>query len=203
MQTLLSNRKVTLSETDPVNEYLANLAQTISALPQGQIWEVIQVLFEAWKAGKHIFLCGNGGSAATASHMANDLNKLTISPDKPRMKAIALTDNTALMTAWANDNEYEIIFSQQLLNFIQPGDIVIAISTSGNSPNVLRALETAQAYQAKTIGFTGSDGGKLRQLVDFCIFVPDEHMGRQEDCHMILDHLISNTLRQMIADYKD
>lgn len=203
MQTLLSKQKITLSETDPVSDYISNLTQTISTLPQEQIWEVIQVLFDAWKTGQQIFLCGNGGSAATASHMANDLNKLTISADKPRMKAIALTDSVPLITAWANDTEYENIFSQQLLNFLQPGDVVIAISTSGNSPNVLRALETARANQAKAIGLTGCDGGKLKHLVDYCVFIPDEHIGRQEDCHMILDHLISNTLRQMIADYKD
>ena len=203
MRTLLTNHEIGLSQTDLVNDYLSNLAQTITAIPQEQIWNVIQLLFEAWKSGKQIFLCGNGGSAATASHMANDLNKLTIDPSKRRMKAIALTDNVALMTAWANDTEYEKIFSQQLLNFLQPGDVLIAISTSGNSPSVLHALEAARANQAQTIGFTGCDGGKLKELVDCCILIPDGHMGRQEDCHMILDHVISNTLRQMIAEYEE
>ncbi len=200
MQSLLLRQKVTLGELDPVNEYLTNLAKTITSISQEQIWIVIRMLFQAWKEERQIFLFGNGGSAATASHMANDLNKLTIQEGKHRMKAIAINDNIPLMTAWANDSEYENIFSQQLLNFIQPGDVVIAISTSGNSPNVLRALETARLQQAHTIGFTGHDGGKLKDLVDCCIFIPDEHMGRQEDAHLVLDHVIANTLRQMIAD---
>jgi D-sedoheptulose 7-phosphate isomerase len=184
---------------DPVSEYLASLAKTISAISTQQVWQVIHLLYRAWQGGRTIFLCGNGGSAATASHMANDLNKFTIAPGKPRMKAIALTDNIPLMTAWANDDDYESIFSEQLKNFVAPGDVVIAISASGNSPNVLRALETACQMKAVTVGFTGNDGGSLKNLVDLCIFIPDEYIGRQEDGHMILDHLISYTLREMIA----
>ncbi|HID24182.1 MAG TPA: SIS domain-containing protein [Planctomycetaceae bacterium] len=141
---------------------------------------------------------GNGGSAATASHMANDFNKLTIVPGQPRFKAIALTDNVPLMTAWGNDTAYENIFVEQLLNFLEPGDVVIGISTSGNSPNVLKALQVAREHGAVTVGFTGRDGGQLKHLVDHCILVPSDHIGQQEDMHMVLDHVIATTLRHLI-----
>ncbi len=188
-----------MTEPDPVDAYLRRLEQTVRSMPRDQIWAVIEVLLQAWREGRHIFICGNGGSAATASHMANDLNKLTIVPGKPRMKTIALTDNVPLMTAWGNDTAYENIFVEQLLNFLEPGDVVIGISTSGNSKNVLRALEEARRYGAVTVGFTGHDGGRLKELADYCIFIPDDHIGRQEDAHMILDHVIANTLRDLIS----
>lgn len=189
----------TIQPDAQVDDYLNTLAQTIQRMPRQQIWAVIQVLFDAWQTGRQIFLFGNGGSSATAAHMANDLNKLTISPGKPRMKAMCLSDNTPLLTAWANDQDYADVFAEQLTNFVQPEDVVIAISASGNSPNVLRGVEAARRYHATTIGFTGDSGGKLKEMVDICICIPDAHMGRQEDGHMILDHVISNTLREFIA----
>ena len=134
--------------------------------------------------------------------MANDLNKLTIVEGMPRMKAIALTDNVPLMTAWSNDTSYENAFSEQMRNFIQTGDIVVCISTSGNSPSILRAVEVARQYEATVIGFTGEPGGELRRSSDYCIAVPDDHIGRQEDGHMILDHVIANTLRDLIYTTK-
>ena len=188
-----------INDMDLVDDYLSKLELTIRALSRQQIWDVIHVLLAAWRDGRHIFLLGNGGSAATASHMANDFNKLTIVPGQPRFKAIALTDNVPLMTAWGNDTDYENIFVEQMLNFLEPHDVVIGISTSGNSANVIKALTTAKDYGAVTIGFTGDDGGKLKSLVDYCIFIPDDHIGRQEDGHMILDHVIANTLRILIA----
>ena len=183
---------------DPVQDYLSRLAQTVASISTVQIWKVIEVLFQAWQDGRRVYLCGNGGSAATASHMANDLNKYTIHPEKPRLKAIALTDNVPLITAWANDASYEDIFAEQIINLVEPGDVLIAISASGNSPNVLKALETARHCQAITVGFTGDSGGKLKNLVDHCIYIPDSLIGRQEDGHMILDHVIAYTLRELI-----
>jgi D-sedoheptulose 7-phosphate isomerase len=184
---------------DPVKDYLTQMAATLAAISQEQIWSVINALFIAWAEKSHIYLFGNGGSAATASHMANDLNKFTIVEGKPRLKAISLSDNVPLMTAWANDVRYEDVFAEQLTNFLVPGDVVIALSTSGNSPNILKALQTARQLDAVTIGFTGNQGGKLKNMVDYCIFVPDDYIGRQEDGHMILDHVISYTLRWMIS----
>ena len=184
--------------SDSVDFYLTKLERTIHELSREQIWAVIHVLMEAWRQGRHIFLLGNGGSAATASHMANDFNKLTIVPGQPRLKTLALTDNVPLMTAWGNDTAYEDIFVEQMLNFLEPHDIVIGISTSGNSPNVIKALMVAKEHDAVAVGFTGHDGGKLKDIVDHCVCIPDDHIGRQEDGHMILDHVIANTLRDLI-----
>ncbi len=131
--------------------------------------------------------------------MANDLNKFTIVEGMPRFKAVSLSDNIPLMTAWANDSSYESIFSEQLLNLVESGDVVVAISTSGNSPNILQALKVARQKQATTIGFTGDDGGMLKDLVDHCVFIPDAYIGRQEDGHMILDHMIASLLRKLIT----
>jgi D-sedoheptulose 7-phosphate isomerase len=182
-----------------VDKYLIELEETLRQLSREQIWAVINVLMDAWRAGQQVFILGNGGSAATASHMANDLNKFTIVKGKPRFKAIAFTDNVPLMTAWGNDTDYSNIFVEQMVNFLQPGDVVIGISTSGNSPNVVKALEVAKSHSARTIGFTGNDGGKMKDIVDWCIFIPSEHIGQQEDGHMILDHVIAVTLKQLIA----
>ena len=187
-----------MQNSDPVKIYLNQLEKTISEISREAIWAVIQELMVAWRKQKQVFLLGNGGSSATASHMANDLNKLTIVEGKPRFKAISLSDNTPLITAWANDTDYENIFVEQMLNFLQAGDVVIGISCSGNSGNVLRAFEAAKAYGAVTIAFTGDTGGQLKDLADRCIFVPSPHIGHQEDGHMILDHVITNTLKELI-----
>lgn len=183
---------------DAVEEYLTEMAKVVGNMPRDQIWDVIHTLMDAWRRGSRVFLLGNGGSAATASHMANDLNKSAIVPGQPRFKAIALTDNIPLMTAWGNDAAYEDIFAEQMINFLQPGDVVVSISASGNSANVLKAIQVAAEQGAITVGFTGNDGGGLRKMVDHCIQVPSKHIGHQEDAHMILDHLITSTLRQLI-----
>lgn len=183
---------------DAVEVYLKQLAQIVEDMPRDQIWGVIHVLLDAWRRGSKVFLLGNGGSAATASHMANDLNKLVIVPGQPRFKAIALTDNIPLMTAWGNDTAYENIFAEQMLNFLEPGDVAIGISASGNSANILKAMQVAREYGAITLGFTGWDGGKLAGMVDHCILVPSKHIVQQEDMHLVLDHVIATTLRQLI-----
>ena len=185
---------------DMVEAYLTQLAKVMAKMPRDQIWGVIHALMDAWRRRARVFLLGNGGSAATASHMAYNLNKLTIVPGQPRFKAIALTDNVPLMTAWGNDTAYENIFAEQLLNFLEPGDVVITISTSGNSPSVLKALHVAQEHGAVTVGFIGRDSGQLKHLVEHCICVPSDHVGQQEDAHMILDHVIATTLRQLIEE---
>lgn len=185
---------------DLIDTYLNGVERAVRNLSRDQIGTVVQLLLVARRRGARVFILGNGGSAATASHMANDLNKGTIVTGGPRFKAIALTDNVPLMTAWGNDTVYENIFVEQLLNFLESGDVVIGISASGNSPNVLKALQVAQQYGAITVGFTGQDGGRLKQLADHCICVPSDNMGQQEDGHMILDHVITDTLRTLIAE---
>lgn len=187
-----------MSKPDFVHIYLAQLEKIIAQISREEIWAVVNALMDAWRKQKQIFLFGNGGSAATASHMANDLNKFTLVEGKPRFSAIAINDNVPLMTAWANDTTYENIFVGPLTNFLRAGDVVIGISCSGNSGNVLRAIEFAKAHAAVTIAFTGDTGGQLKNLADHCVFIPSAHIGQQEDGHMILDHVIVSALRELI-----
>src|SRR5437867_7409310 len=139
------------------------MIQSIS-LPHLQA--ILRLLEEAYRTGNRIFIMGNGGSAATASHFALDLAKNTIMPGVPRLKAISLTDHVPLITAWSNDTAYEHVFAEQLAYLIEPGDIVIGISTSGNSPNVINALRLAKKSGAYTIGLLGAKGGKIKDMVD-------------------------------------
>lgn len=183
---------------DLLDRYISEVAQAVTALERDSIWQVTQALFDAWKRSSQVFILGNGGSSSTAAHMANDLNKLTITPGKRRFKAIALTINVPLMTAWSNDASYEDVFAEQLINFIQPQDVVVAISASGNSPNVLKAVRVARCHGATTIGLTGSNGGQLKDLVDLVVLTPTMHICQQEDCHLVIEHAISVTLRAMI-----
>jgi D-sedoheptulose 7-phosphate isomerase len=151
-------------------------------------------LFEAWQRKAQIFILGNGGSAATASHMANDLNKLVV-PGQARWRALSLTDNVPLLTAWANDVAYDQVFAEQLRNLCRPGDLVIAVSCSGNSANVLEGLRAAREMGATTAGLTGDEGGCLAGMVDLCVRAPARRIGQQEDLHMVLDHLLAVVLR--------
>jgi D-sedoheptulose 7-phosphate isomerase len=161
------------------------------------IEEVISVLQYARMNEKQVFIMGNGGSAATASHFACDLGKGTLTPGVPRFRVIALTDNMPLFSAWANDTGYENVFTEQLENLVNYGDVVIGISGSGNSANVLNAIRLANSRQAITIGFTGFEGGKLKDLVDICVIVPSNRIEQVEDVHLILAHLICTRLRQI------
>ena len=131
---------------------------------------------------------------------ANDLCKGTARSDLPRIRAIALTDNVPLITAWANDTAFEYIFHEQLVNFLKPEDVVIGISGSGNSPNVLHAMIYARTQGAQTIGLTGFRGGHLKDLVDLCLIVPSDSMEQIEDIHMIIAHTVSTSLRLMAAE---
>src|SRR6184192_323550 len=135
------------------------------AISRPHLQAVLRLLEEAYHQGHRIFIMGNGGSAATASHFALDLAKNTIVPEAPRLKAISLTDHVPLITAWSNDTAYEHIFEEQLANMIEPGDVVIGISASGNSLNVINALNLAKKSRATTIGLLGAKGGQIKQMV--------------------------------------
>jgi phosphoheptose isomerase/UTP-glucose-1-phosphate uridylyltransferase len=174
---------------DDINAYLRQLSLGIEQLDRGAIEQVALELLGALRRERAVFLIGNGGSAATASHIAVDLSKLIV-PGHPRFRAIALTDNVPVITAWANDTHYDHVFSEQLRNLCQPGDLVIAISCSGNSPNVLNGARVAREMGARVVGFTGDGGGALAGLVDVCVHAPLAYIGQQEDIHMILDHLL-------------
>ncbi|MFQ5410622.1 MAG: SIS domain-containing protein [Anaerolineales bacterium] len=180
---------------DFVDNYLSELESVIHNLSRDDVRAVVDALLEAHRAERQIFIIGNGGSAATASHMMNDLNKLTIVPGQLRFRSIALSDNVPLMTAWGNDAAYEDIFAEPLRNLMRTGDVLIAISTSGNSPNVVKAVDVAHAeFGAQVIAFTGDKGGRLAEQADLLVRIPSDHIGQQEDGHMILDHVIANAL---------
>jgi D-sedoheptulose 7-phosphate isomerase len=181
---------------DDIDVYLGQVQELLGRLPRQDIQAVIAVLRYARVNGRQVFIMGNGGSAATASHFACDLGKGTIRDGFPRFQVTALTDNMPLFSAWANDAGYEHAFSQQLVSLVDPGDIVIAISGSGNSPNMLNAASVAKSMGAITIGLTGFSGGKLKDLVDICVIVPSDCMEQIEDVHLVLEHLICTALRR-------
>ncbi len=187
---------------DFVDTYLTTLSQSVLAVSRDDLRKVISALMTAWREERNIFLIGNGGSAATASHMMNDINKLTIFPGKKRFKAIALTDNMPLVSAWGNDNSFDVAFSEPLRNLMRPGDYVIAISTSGNSPNLLKAVEAAFEIGGTVIALVGDKGGKLAEIADLVVKFPDPHQGRQEDGHLIMNHILAGALKEAVASEK-
>lgn len=176
-------------------QYVSDVKETLDKLPLDDIQTVAEMLFAVWESERQVFVMGNGGSAATASHMACDFGKNTRSPDRRRMRIISLNDNIPTMMAYANDEGYENVFAEPLISLAEEGDIAIAISGSGNSPNVLKGVQTARELGLITIGLTGFKGGKLRDLVDTCLIVPSDSMEQIEDVHMIIDHLLTGLLR--------
>jgi D-sedoheptulose 7-phosphate isomerase len=158
------------------------------------------MLYRAYRNEKQVFTLGNGGSASTASHMAADLGKNTIGPNMRRFRVISLNDNTAMLTALANDLGYENVFREQLQNLIRPGDLLIAISASGNSANVVNAIRYAQAQCAETACLLGFDGGDAAQLVDVAIVVPSDHYGVVEDVHLITNHILVDYFKARLAE---
>lgn len=176
---------------DFAGQYLDYVSAVLARIDRTEIAAFIDVLLDARERGATIFFIGNGGSAATASHFANDIAIGTRCAGKP-FRALALTDNNAVMTAIANDDGYDDVFAQQLRVLMHPQDVVVAISASGNSPNLVRAVEQAKANGAITVGLTAFDGGKLRQLAQLSVHVPTNkgEYGPAEDGHMVLDHLV-------------
>ncbi len=174
------------------------MLRTVS-LPHLQ--QVIRLLERAYLDNHRMFIMGNGGSAATASHFALDLAKNTIMPGAPRLKAISLTDHVPLITAWSNDTAYEHVFAEQLASMIEPGDIAIGISTSGNSPNVINALRLARQVGATTVGLLGAEGGKIKDIVNAYVLAPGQNIEQEEDAHMILAHVITRHMREVVRMY--
>ncbi len=183
-----------------IKNYLNDINQAVNNIPVSELSEVIHILLRAYEDDRFVFVMGNGGSAATASHFACDLNKGTINARNKhkRFKVMALTDNIPLITAWANDADYEDIFAEQLSHFINPGDVVIGISGSGNSLNIINAFKLAALHSAITIGLTGFEGGLLKEVVDHCLIMPSHNMQHIEDVHMISSHLIASVVRDTL-----
>ena len=179
--------------------YKKNLVNIINGVSDREISDFIDVLLEARRKSATVYFIGNGGSASTASHFVNDLSIGVRSLENP-ISAISLCDNQAVITAIANDYGYEYIFSKQLDVLLKENDVVVAISASGNSLNLLKAIEVAKEKQAITVGITAFDGGKLKQMTDFSIHIPTEKgdYGHAEDVHMMLDHLVSSYLNSTL-----
>jgi D-sedoheptulose 7-phosphate isomerase len=173
-----------------LKEYKRYSLETLSLLPVEEVGELITTLKEARSHGRQVFVCGNGGSASTSSHFANDLGKGASLNAPERFRVIALTDNIPWITALANDLDYSEIFVQQLINYAEPGDVLIAISGSGNSENVIKAVRWANEHELISIGLTGRPGGELAGLAQSVVFVESSHMGRIEEGHFLIQHMI-------------
>lgn len=181
-----------------VRNYINEVQQTLELLPFEQIVEVIDSLHEARMSGQQVFVMGNGGSATTASHMVCDLAKNTRKDGWPHFRAIGLTDNMAIFSAYANDEGYENVFAQQLASLVNAGDVVLGISASGNSMNVIKAIQVAKENRAKTIAFTGFDGGQLGPMVDINVHVPSSIIEHVEDIHLMLEHMTVKALKEIV-----
>ena len=183
-----------------VRTYLEGIKACLDALSATQVLQVVRLLDEVYQAERQVFVVGNGGSAATASHLACDLSKNAgpAGGDWPRLRVISLTENTPYIMALANDLGFERIFAEQIKTLARRDDLVIAISGSGNSPNILEALHAAGKIGARTVGFLGFDGGQARRLVDVAIVVPSRDYGKIEDTHLILGHLVTEWFRQRL-----
>jgi D-sedoheptulose 7-phosphate isomerase len=183
-----------------VDDYISRIKRILDDMVNAdlapKVNQIVEVLLQARSENKTVFIMGNGGSASTASHFVGDLSKGTIVEGFLRFRAIALTDNIPNMLAWGNDSSYDVIFVEQLKNLMNPGDVVIGISGSGNSGNVLKAIEYANNNGGVTIGWSGFGGGKLKDIAQIPLVAPSNYMQRIEDIHLLLEHLITSLIRE-------
>ena len=180
----------TVSGVSFAREYKAKLFHALDTIDMDSVHRALELLSEARDQNRHVFVCGNGGSASTASHFVCDMVKGASFNRESRFRIMALTDSLPTITAYSNDVGYDCVFLEQLKNFAQPGDVFMAISGSGNSPNVLCAMEYANSVGCKTVALTGRDGGKLGPMAQLQIRVEEPHMGRIEDAHLIVCHML-------------
>ncbi len=183
---------------EEIKEYLDQISSLVLKIPSERIERLALIILDAYHAGKKIFIFGNGGGSSTSSHFACDLAKGTISPGKPRMKVISLAENVPLLTAWANDTDYTNTFGEQLKNLVEPEDVVIGLSGSGMSPNVINAFKVARDAGATSVLLSGFSGGKAVEAADEAIVVPSEDMQQIEDIHLMLCHIIFRAVRKRI-----
>jgi D-sedoheptulose 7-phosphate isomerase len=189
-----------------VSEYFMELNNIFNSMKWKDIEDITDIIYSAYVNERTIFILGNGGSASTASHFACDLGKGTLSRvydhNEKRFRVVSLTDNVATISAYANDLSFDDIFIQQLRNLVHKGDVVIAITGSGNSKNVTKAIKYARDCGAVTVGMLGFDGGRVKKFLDKYVIIPSDHYGRIEDVHLILEHLITDYLRTRINGNK-
>ena len=182
---------------EQISSYISVLQDTVGKLPVESITRVVATLQNARLEGRKVFIMGNGGSASTATHFVCDLAKNTRHDSLPHFRVIGLTDNMAIFSAYANDEGYDNVFAAQLANLVEAEDVVIAISASGNSANVVKAMEAAKVYNAVTVGFTGFTGGKLASLVDIQVHVDSYVIEHVEDIHLMLEHMIVKAIKDI------
>ena len=194
----LAQMKMNSTTTVPsfaAKEYLLAVREVLGRLDHAVIDQMVEAIWRGYEARRTLFLFGNGGSAALASHLACDIGKGTIVGRERRLKTVGLADNVALITAWANDTSYEDIFSEQLEGLAEKGDLAMAISGSGNSPNVIRGLQTARGMGLQTLVLTGFAGGRAKALADLCLVAPSDSMQHIEDAHLCATHAIFLAIR--------
>lgn len=183
--------------------YLEGFRTCLTTCDPQEVAALIQAVDRAYAARRQIFVVGNGGSASTASHMASDLNKTPLNgrarPSKERFRVIALTDNVPVMTAWANDADYTRIFAEQLTNLAEAGDLMIVITGSGNSANIVEAVRTARTLGLQTWGLLGFDGGQVKALLDGSVLVVSRDYGFIENAHLVINHLVVEYFRERLA----
>ena len=187
-----------------VGAYLDRVREEISRLSHGEIETFADLVYERYQSGRFVFIIGNGGSGANASHLCEDLGKSTVKDfeSQKRLKVMSLTDNTPYILAWANDTSYDRVFVEQLKNFAGEGDLLVAISGSGNSPNILRAVEWANAHGMTTIGVTGFSGGRLKEIAHHGLHCPIDDMGIVESLHLVAFHYILDDVYGRINEGK-
>ena len=188
-----------------VRPFLDRVAQELARINPAEVQTLADLIFDCYLRRKFVFVIGNGGSGSNASHFCEDMGKCTLRREdfdndaKPRLRILSLTDNTPYILAWANDEGFERVFVEQLKNLASEGDLLVAISGSGNSPNVLRAVDWANRHSLMTFGCTGFDGGKLRSLAQRNLHVPLHDMGIVESIHLAAFHWIVDHLHARIA----
>jgi D-sedoheptulose 7-phosphate isomerase len=187
-----------------VHEYLARMGEEVARLDTDAIEALSDAIYQRYLSGRFVYIIGNGGSAANASHLCEDLGKSSLADfeNQKRLKVLSLTDNTPYILAWANDTSFERIFVEQLKNFGEAGDLLIAISGSGNSPNILAAVEWANAHGIETFGITGFNGGKLLKMADRSLHCRLDDMGIVESLHQIAFHYVLDDLHGKINGLK-
>ena len=183
--------------------YISNLKLALDEIDFEVVEHIIHILLDAHKENKQVFIIGNGGSASAASHFACDLAKGIVNYNDEqlyRFRAFSLTDNMATVTAIGNDLSYEDVFVEQLKNYLNPNDVVIVITSTGNSPNILKAVKYANSIGAKTLGIVGFGGGKTKDLTNVSLVVSSNNYGVSEDFHLVVQHIITQTVRRVLED---
>lgn len=191
----MKSASIASGSTVAAKGYFTSLQDVFSRLDLAVIDQMTEAIWENYENGHTLYIFGNGGSAALASHFACDIGKGTVAPGRKRLRTVSLTDNVPLLTALANDLAYKDIFSEQLAGLAERGDMVLAISGSGNSPNVVQGLEEAKKLGLHTLVLTGFSGGRVKALADLCLVVPSENMQHIEDAHLCATHAIFRAIR--------